>query len=295
MFKLLVLAALAVPCAPLTQHSVAARSPSRRRAGNLSLVFCDVKRALADDRVTLASLDELLPALVSSMGCNGLRVPLLPTAASPAEFPATLNKTLAFARAAGLAIYASPMEGSWSAVGGTPDRYAAWVAALAAGVRPTHLSCFNEVGGACPASGTCMEGIVVAVRRALAAAASGAGALPLFVGPDAEHVAASLADIRSRPHALDVFDIVSSHNAGADPSNDAATWAALKEAAGGRQVWASENPSCFTIAACLKYGSMQVAIDAGAHGLVSWDTLGDDVTVNGTLTDKGADIANHTG
>lgn len=286
---LLLLAALLAPRA-------AAQSPlpaplQSRYGGNLSLVFCDVKRAIADDRVTLASLDQLLPALVGAMGCNGLRVPLLPTAASPAGFPATLNATLAFARARGLAIYASPMEGSWPAVGGTSERYAAWVAALAAGVRPTHLSCFNEVGGSCPASGTCMEGVVVAVRRLL----TGGGApLPLFVGPDAEHVEATLADIRSRPHELNVFDVVSSHNAGADPSNNAATWAALKKAAGGRQVWASENPTCFTIAACLQYGSMQVAIDAGASGLVSWDTLGSDVLVNGTVTEKGADIAKHT-
>jgi len=259
-------------------------------ASNLSLVFCDVKTAIAYDRVTLASLDTLLPALVHQMGCNGLRVPLLPTVTSPAGFPATLNATLAFARANGLALYASPMESSWHTVGGTPDLYVAWVAALAAGVRPTHLSVFNEAGEGCPASGTCMEKVVVAVRRALALSA----VHPLFVGPDAEHVSSSLADIRSRPHKLDVFDIVSSHNAGADPSNDAKTWAALVEAAGGREVWASENPNCFTIGKCIQYGSMQVAIDAGVNGVVSWDTLGDDVLFNGTQTDKGADIAQHT-
>jgi hypothetical protein len=39
---------------------------------------------------------------------------------------------------------------------------------------------------------------------------------------------------------------------------------------------------------------MQVAIDAGVNGVVSWDTLGDDVLFNGTQTDKGADIAQHT-
>ena len=265
-------------------------SPPSLYSSNLSLVFCDVKRAISDDRVTVASLGTLLPALVDSMGCNGLRVPLLPTAASPADFPATLNATLAFARARGLAIYASPMEGAWAAVGGTRSRYAAWVAALAEGVRPTHLSCFNEVGGGCPASGTCMEGVVVDVRRALAPSAP----LPLFVGPDAEHVQSSLADVRSRPQRLNVFDVVSSHNAGADPSNDAATWAALVEAAGGRPVWASENPACFTIDACLRYGSMQTAIAAGVSGIVSWNTLGDDVAVNGTQSAKGADIARGT-
>ena len=268
--------------------AVAVAAAAVARPGNLSLVFCDTKRALNDGTVTAAQLATLLPALVAAMGCNGLRVPLVPTVLAPSQQTAAFNFTISFARAQRLGIYASPMEGAWPAVGGTAARYAAWVAALASAFLPTHLSVFNEVGSACPASGSCMESVVTAVRRALPAP------LPLFVGPDAAHVASSLADVRSRPHALNVFDIVSSHNAGADASNTAATWRALTVAAGARPIWSSENPACFTLAPCLAYGGMDAAISAGASGLVSWNTLNDDVLLNGTRTDKGADIAAHT-
>ena len=243
------------------------------------LTFCDVKRALND---TPLEVPALLPGLLSAMRCSGLRVPLLPTLRWPSAYPAAFNATLLFASQHQLAVYASPMEGAWHAVGQSEAGYAAWVAAYAAAFRPSHLSVFNEVGSACNAA--CMERVVVAVRRALPAP------LPRLVGPDAEHVSASAALVASRAHHLDVFDVLSSHNAGGDGSNTPEGWAQLAALASGRDLWSSENPACFLLAECTRYGSMAVALRANVSGLVAWNTLGDDVALNGSVTDKGRDI-----
>ena len=243
------------------------------------LTFCDVKRALND---TPLAVPALLPGLVSAMRCSGLRVPLLPTLHSPSAYPAAYNATLQWAAQHQLAVYASPMEGAWRTVGQSEAGYAGWVAAYAAAFRPSHLSVFNEVGADC--DGGCMERVVVAVRRALPAP------LPRLVGPDAEHVSASTALVQSRAHHLNVFDVLSSHNAGGDGSNTPRGWAQLAALADGRDLWSSENPACFLLAECTRYGSMAVALHANVSGLVAWNTLGDDVALNGSVTEKGRDI-----
>lgn len=158
--------------------------------------FCDTKRAL-NASATAPLVPDLLPTLVSSLHCSGLRVPLLPTLRSPAEYSAAYNATLAWAARAQLVIYASPMEGAWRAVAatGSEPAYAAWVAAYAAAFRPSHLSVFNEVSDA-DCDGGCKERVVVAVRRALAPP------LPLFVGPDSEHVSAPWPPWRAAPTTL---------------------------------------------------------------------------------------------
>jgi hypothetical protein len=248
------------------------------------LTFCDVKRAL-NGSASQALVPALLPTLLSTMHCTGLRIPLLPELCCPSLYPAAFNATLAWAATRGLALYASPMEGSWGQLGSSESAYAAWVAAFAAAFRPTHLSVFNEVGQqAC--SGACMERVVVAVRHALQQQP-----LPLFVGPDAEHVSASVAVVSSRAKHLGVFDILSSHNAGGDASNTPEAWAQLARLGGGREVWSSENPACFALPQCTVYGSMAVALQGNVSAIVAWNTLGDDVALNGSLTAKGQDIA----
>lgn len=247
--------------------------------------FCDTKRAL-NNSATAPLVPSLLPALVSSLRCTGLRVPLLPALKSPAEYSAAYNASLAWAARAQLVIYASPMEGAWRAAGGGSEAaYAAWVAAFAAAFRPSHLSVFNEVPNA-DCDGGCKERIVVAVRRALAPP------LPLFVGPDAEHVSESVAAVAGRPNHFGVFDVISSHNAGGDASNTPGAWAQLAALAGGRPVWSSENPACFSLPACTQYGTMGVALaNKNVSAVVAWNALGDDVGFDGSVTAKGADIA----
>ena len=267
----------------------AASSPPHQR-------FCDVKRAL-NDTLTASLVPQALPELVSSMGCTGLRVPLLPTLRSPSLYPAAFNATLVWAREAGLSVYASPMEGAWKASDSSESLYAAWVAGAAHAFQPNFLSVFNEVGAqAC--DGECMERTVVAVRRELQQLQQRGSAqqqpppLPLFVGPDAEHVSESIALVSSRSQHLGVFDILSSHNAGGDTSNTKEQWALLAKLAAGRDVWSSENPTCFHLQQCsTEYGSMAVALESNMSAIVGWNTLGDDVTLNGTVTAKGADIA----
>lgn len=266
----------------LASSVLASAAAPTRAAGALRI--CDTKRALNDSLVPAAAVPAALGALAAAMHCDALRVPIMPAFRAPADYPAAFNATLAFAAARALPLYASPMEGAWRAAPGEAA-YAAWVAGFAAAFKPRFLSVFNEVGAAnCDAA--CMERVVVAVRRALPPP------LPLFVGPDAEHVSASIADVKSRVKHLGVFDIISSHNAGADASNTPAAWAQLAALAGARPMWASENPACFTLAACTAYGTMRVALDANASGVVSWNTLGDDVDVStGAVTAKGSDIA----
>jgi hypothetical protein len=249
-----------------------------------ALRICDTKRALNDSLLPAAAVPAILGRLVAAMRCDALRVPILPSARTPAAYPAAFNATLTFAAARGLPTYASPMENAWEAAP-SEAKYARWVADFAAAFSPRYLSVFNEVGaGNCDAA--CMDRIVAAVRGALPA-----GARPLFVGPDAEHVSASAAGAAAPGH-LSFFDVLSSHNAGADASNTPAAWARLAALAGARPVWSSENPACFTLTKCTVYGTMAVALRANVSGVVSWNTLGDDVDVaTGNVTAKGADVA----
>jgi hypothetical protein len=270
---------------PLLLLLLAQLSSGSTSSSSSLLTFCDLKRALC---TSAALVPPLLPTLVSSMHCSGLRIPLLPQLASPGLYPAAFNVTLAFAAEQGLTVYASPMEGAWEQLGSSEPAYAAWVAAFASAFRPSHLSVFNEVGQqAC--DGACMERVVVAVRHSLQQQQQ---QLPLFVGPDAEHVSASVAVVASRHQHLGVFDILSSHNAGADASNRPEAWAQLAQLAAGRQLWSSENPACFQLPQCTVYGSMAVAVQGGnVSAVVAWNALGDDAALNGSLTEKGQDIA----
>ena len=249
------------------------------------LVFCDVKRAINNSLVSQLTLTTLLPALVDSMNCTGLRIPIMPGLVGPAAYPASFNYTLSWARSRGLALYASPMENSWSsraAGGGNAVKYSHWLAEFASVFTMDYLSPFNEVGSKC--DGQCMAGVTTSLRSALPHP-------PLLVGPDAEHVATSLALVRASANAMADFDVISSHNAGGDNSNNDATWRNLVTAAGKRPVWSSENPTCFTIGACTTYGTMAASINGGVVGIVSWNTLGDDVRISdGNITDKGRDI-----
>ena len=174
------------------------------------------------------------------------------------------------------------MEGAWRA-SASETAYGRWVADFATAFSPHYLSVFNEVGASnCDAA--CMARVVGAAGGALPAP------LPLFVGPDAEHVSSSVAEAAAPGH-LDIFDILSSHNAGADASNTPAAWARLAALAGERPLWSSENPACFKLADCTAYGTMGFALDANASAIVSWDTLGSDVDLSGVITDKGVDVA----
>ena len=254
------------------------------------VVVCDTKRAINDSLVDAGSLAVQLPALVAALRCGALRVPLLPDRAAPRDYPAAHNATAAFARARGLLLYASPMEGAWAALGADEGRYARWAAEYAAAFAPDLLSPFNEVGAGCGAD--CMHRVATAVRAALPPPQPPRTAVAL-AGPDAEHVAASAALVGARADRLAVFDVVGSHNAGGDASNTRAQWAALAALAGGRPLWSSENPACFSLQPCTRFGSMGEAVAGGAAAVVLWNALGDDLLLNLTVTAKGLDIASH--
>lgn len=243
-----------------------------------ALRICDTKKALNDSLVPAPSMASLLDKLVTAMHCDALRVPIMPSVHSPSLYPAAFNETLAFATARGISVYASPMEGAWRERP-TEKSYTMWIVEYAKAFMPHFLSIFNEVGASnCDAS--CMQRIVATVKSSLPAP------LPLLVGPDAEHVSSSVAEGH-----LAFFDILSSHNAGADASNKPAAWAQLAALAGTRPMWSSENPACFALATCTVYGTMDYALKANASAIVSWNTLGDDVDLTGAITDKGVDVA----
>lgn len=247
------------------------------------LKFCDTKRAL-NDSATAPLVPALLPALTSSMGCTGIRMPLIPALKLPAEYGTAFNASLAWAARASVPVYASPMEGAWRVLG-SEAAYVAWVAAFAAAFRPSYLSVFNELADV-ECDGGCKERVVVAVRRALPPP------LPQFVGPDCEHVSASVAAVAGRPNHFGVFDVLSSHNAGGDDSNTPRVWAQLVALSSGRPVWSSENPACFALPSCTVYGTMDAALgNPNITGVVAWNALGDDLAFNGSVSEKGADIA----
>jgi hypothetical protein len=296
----LLLAAATTACA-----SASAAPPF---AGNLTHFWCDVKTALNASTLNATNAPALVGALATKMRCNGLRVPLLPTLRRPRDYPAGYNASLAVAGGLGLALYGSPMERAWEIVtaAGTPPAddppaarqlaaeaaYTSWLIDYVSGYggQLAFLSPFNEVGAACDAA--CMRRVAAAVRAA--AVAAGLPHLQL-VGPDDEHVASTLAAATAHGGFAGVFDVLSSHNAGADGSNDRANWRALVAAGGGRPVWSSENPACFTVAKCsTSYGTMAAALVSGVAGLVPWATLGRCVDpADGSLTPTGADIVGH--
>lgn len=251
----------------------------------LTRTFCDVKTALNDGTLNETNVDALLSSLSSLMHCNGVRIPLLPTLASPSQYSSGYNATIVAARARNLTLYASPMEGAWSAVPGGEAGYVAWVARYATAYGPHFLSVFNEVG-AQNCDPACMARVVKAVRGS-----AGVPSYIGYVGPDDEHVDSTLKACKGAGDFKGVFHVLSSHNAGQDSSATPAAWAQLVAAGAGRDVWSSENPACFNLTACTKYSTLADPIGAGVAGLVTWATLGNDVTLAGAITAQGADIA----
>lgn len=277
-------------------------------AGNLTHVLCDVKTALNSSELDGGNAPTLIAALISSMGCDGLRIPILPTYRKASEYPSGYAAAIAAARSAGLLLYASPMENSWEIVSSTfsnssspsstaenssrvsahVDVYIDWLADYIRTFAPLNfVSPFNEVGSSnCDPS--CMTTVGKNVRGAV-------GAQPglLYVGPDDEHVDSSIGTIKAGADRFrGVFDILSSHNAGGDTSSTRSNWDQMIALAGGRPVWSSENPNCFTLPACTHYASMSTPVDAGVQAIVPWATLGDDVSISdGSVTQQGSDIA----
>lgn len=283
----------------LLPHSPALLHAPRRHpayAGNLSHVVCDVKTALNSSSLDRANAAALLAALATRMGCDSLRIPIMPSCRHPADYAAGYNATLALAHSMGLLLYASPMEGAWQlvtspasqqAVGNAAAKYLQWLQDFAQGYGSllTFFSPFNELSAA-DCDPACMAGIVQGLRASNTTAAH-------IVGPDVEHVDKALEVIKSaKDHFLGVFDILSSHNAGGDTSSSEKNWQQMRDLAGASQaVWSSENPDCFTLSSCTNYGTMAAPLKAGVDGIVSWETLGDDILLsNGSVTAKGLDL-----
>lgn len=251
----------------------------------LKRTFCDVKTALNEGTLNETNVDVLLSALTSQMHCNGVRVPLLPTLSDPSQYSAGYNATIVGARARNLTLYASPMEHSWETVPGGESAYAAWVARYAAAYGPHFLSAFNEVGQS-NCDPACMKRVVGSVRGS-----PGVPSYVTYVGPDDEHVSSTLSSCASANDFHGTFDVLSSHNAGQDSSATPAAWKKLVAAGGSRQVWSSENPACFKLPSCTSYSTLAGPLGAGVASLVTWETLGNDVTLAGAITAQGADIA----
>jgi hypothetical protein len=181
-------------------------------------VLCDTKTALNASTLNQSTL-AVLQSLPAGLRCTGLRVPLLPSLAVPAQYSAAFNATLAAAHTLGLAVYASPMENSWGILGGEAA-YTRWVGQYAAAFQPAYLSVFNEVGADCDP--TCKKRVVAAVR-----AFPGVPASVKYVGPDAMHLDTSLAEVSAAGGYSGTFDVLSSHNAAADTSATLQHWRQL--------------------------------------------------------------------
>lgn len=205
----------------------AATTLSESAAPNLSRTFCDCKTALNDGTLNETNAQSILESLASLMHCNGVRIPLLPNLATPSQYSAGYNATIAAARAQNLTLYASPMEGAWNQIAGGEKAYTAWVSNYAAAYGPHFLSAFNEVGSS-NCDPKCMGRVVAGVR-----AARGVPSYVRYVGPDDEHLSSTLAACKSAGDFKGLFDVLSSHNAGQDASATPSAWDQLVKAGGG--------------------------------------------------------------
>ncbi len=260
----------------------------RRYAGQVSHYLADLKTSFPEHQLyssatalTGANYRAVLDGLVRA-GVNGIRLPIVPAYAGGADYPAIHGEVSGYARSLGLTIYASPLAvGRGAFAGWSDDRYASWIAAYAQAFRPDVLSPFNEAGFD--------NGRIAAITEALRAKLGGSVRL---MGPDRQHVDASVASLGRDGGVAGLFDIVGAHNANRDRSATAEGWSRLAAAAG-RPVWSSENPAGWARGRSGDLPGLEQAVAGGVEGIVVWMAKPGLVDGSGRPTAKACEIASH--
>eukprot|EP00756_Hemistasia_phaeocysticola_P049700 Hpha_TRINITY_DN24242_c0_g1::TRINITY_DN24242_c0_g1_i1::g.36018::m.36018 len=248
--------------------------------GKVKYFFCDMKTSLNSTQLTVDNYKAVIDGFRNNMHCNGVRVPLLPTLAHPEKYAEVYHAAFHYARTSGMAIYSNPMEHAHDII----NDYSAWVAEYANYFKPDFLGVFNEAGSCDP---DCMLKVVPKIRGLLSE-----GVNISFVGFDKMHVDGTVKELKQNPKLLDLFDVISSHNAGGDSTATTSMWQKLKALADGvnKPLWSSENPDTW---AAGPYSNLTDSINAGVTGLVTWKTFNKLVGADGSLTKAGEDIAPH--
>jgi hypothetical protein len=282
---------LAADAAPAQQAApcAGAGSPATRRyAGRVDHYIADLKTSFPEHELyspatalTRLTYRAVLDGLAGPAGVNGIRLPIVPSYATAADYPPLYADVLAYARSLGLTIYASPMSvGMKPFAGWTNERYADWLAAYAAVFRPDVLSPFNEAA----LDNYRIAGITRLLRAKLAAPV-------LLMGPDRQHVGRSVTSLARDPGTVALFDIIGSHNADRDTSATAQAWSALVALAGDRPVWSSENPALWSRGQVDGLPGIDQAVSGGVAGVVVWMAKPSLVDGTGRPTAKACEIA----
>lgn len=275
--------ALAAYCKSV--FSTRARAQAGGYAGSVRFYVADLKPSFPEHKsysrataLTAANYRRVLDGLKTNAGANGVRLPIIP---GLQQYSSLYQTVYAYARSLGLTIYASPLSVGFHAYAGwTDDQYAAWLTDYANAFRPDVLSPFNEAG----IDDGRMVRIVGALKSRLASGA-------LLAGPDRQHVAKTLEALSTNAEVIGLFDIVDSHNADRDASATLENWSRLVQAAGGKPVWSSENPTSWDRGRTRSLPGIDQAVSAGVQGIVVWmakPTLVDD---GGRPTQKASEIA----
>lgn len=238
----------------------------------------------ADTALTDVNFAAVLYGLVTNVGVNGIRVPIIPDYESPADYPKLYSEIITYARSLGLAIYASPLSfgpepyETWS-----DARYAAWIANYAATFRPAFVSPFNEAGF----TDDRMRGIIRALRYRLTAPV-------VLIGPDKKLVSGNIAELEAPYSVAPLFDVIGAHNTGGDDTATAANWARLiADSPGGKPVWSTENPGYWSVGQRDHLPGIVGAVASGVKGLVIWKAKPSLVDDSGRATLKACKLAPH--
>ena len=263
----------------------------RHYVRSLRAYIADLKSAFveSDDyspetALTADNFEVVLSGLVQNVGVNGIRVPIFPNYATPANYSDLYRRIYGFAQRSGLLIYASPLGFGPGAYNGWSDeRYAAWIAAYTTAFKPNFVSPFNEAGF----DNVRIRNIMTRLRPKL-------GQAVFLVGPDKTSVLNTIQELASRTSVGPLFDIVSAHSAGWDQTATGQNWSYLvAESPDGRPVWSTENPSYWSVGQSKSLPGIDGAIESGVRGLVVWRGKPSLVDNAGQATLKACKLAEH--
>jgi hypothetical protein len=260
-----------------------ASAPSASTQNHFAFVICDIKRPLAGSDASpplaTSNASTVVHAFKEKLGCNAIRLYIDPSIVDSAAYPALYLQVLHIARdELGMKVYANPL--ATGRFGKSNADYAHWIAGYANAFHPDFLGPFNESG---LGAHELLE-IAVSVRSALTTK-------PLLVGPDAQKVAKTQSLFTEEPKLAAAFDIDSSHDAVDDEGATTAAWNQLAATAA-RTTWATEDPRSWS---ATSHAGEEVGVRAVAQssvaGVVLYEAFPKCVSVDGTLTEKGKEIA----
>ena len=222
--------------------------------------------------------------MVNNVGVNGIRIPIVPGYSTPALYSDLYRRIIGYARRIGLLIYASPLGwGSGAYNGWSDERYAAWIAAYTTAFKPNFVSPFNEAAF----EDVRIRNIMTRLRPKL-------GQAVYLVGPDKGFVVDTIQELASRTSVGPLFDIISTHSAGGDPTATGQNWSYLvAEAPDKKPVWSTENPAYWSVGQSKGLPGINGAVEAGIRGLVIWRGKPGLINDAGQATAKACKLAEH--